>query len=53
VRYIDAVDLDDRTYILTRLSGAPTGAVTVYAPGVTDDSGAIEVLRTLARTLRT
>jgi len=53
VRYIDAVDLDDRTYILTRLPGTPTGAVTVYAPGATDDSGAIEVLRTLARTLRT
>jgi hypothetical protein len=53
VRFIDAVDLDDRTYILTRLPGTPAGAVTVYAPGASDDSGTVEVLRTLARNLRT
>jgi hypothetical protein len=53
VRYIDAVDLDDRTYILTRLPQAPAGAVAVYAPGASDDSGTVEVLRTLARNVRT
>ncbi|MDT4993758.1 MAG: hypothetical protein QOH97_3650 [Actinoplanes sp.] len=53
VRYIDAVDLDDRTYILTRLPRTPTGLVTVHAPGETDNSGVIQILRALARNLRT
>jgi hypothetical protein len=53
VRYIDAVDIDDRTYILTRLPGTPAGTVTVYAPGASDASGSVEILRSLARNLRT
>ena len=53
VRFIDAVDIYDRSYILTRLPQQPTGGVTVHAAGATDDSGAIDILRTLTRDLRT
>ncbi|MDG4795037.1 hypothetical protein [Micromonospora sp. WMMD1082] len=53
VRYIDAVDIDDRTYVLTRLPEEPAGVVTVYASGASDASGAVEILRSLARILRT
>ena len=53
VRYIDAVDLDDRAYILIRLPESPSSVITVHAPGTTDDSGVIEILRALARSLRT
>lgn len=53
VRFIDAVDIDDQTYILTRLPGTPAGAVTVHPPGASDDSGAVEALRAMARDLRT
>jgi hypothetical protein len=53
VRFLDAVDIDDRSYILIHLPGHATGDVTVYVPGATDDNGAIELLRTLARDLRT
>lgn len=37
VRYIDAVDIGDRTYAFTRHPGAPAGAVTVHAPGASDE----------------
>jgi hypothetical protein len=53
VRFIDAVDIDDRSYVLIHLPGHATGTVTVYAPGATDDNGVIDLLRILARDLRT
>lgn len=53
VRVIDAVDVDDRLYTLTRLPRTPSGTVTVKPASTSDDNGAVEVLRTLARSLRT
>jgi hypothetical protein len=53
VRVIDAVDVDDRLYTLTRLPGTPSGTVTVKPAGTSDGNGAVEVLRILARNLRT
>lgn len=52
-RFVYAVDIDDRSYILTRLPQQPAAGVTVYGAGASDDSGAIDILRTLARDLRT
>jgi len=53
VRRIDAVDIDDRTYAITRQPDQPTASVAVYVSGENDDSRAVAILRTLARNLRT
>ncbi|MFJ6199136.1 hypothetical protein [Micromonospora sp. NPDC092111] len=52
VRYIDAVDADGTTYVLTRFHDQPEGVVAVDPAPEPGTSDVLDLLRSLARMLR-
>jgi hypothetical protein len=53
VRVIEAVDIDDRTYLHTHPPGELDGRTTIRTADAAEDSDQVAILRGLARDLRT